>query len=166
MKKIISSMFILIFGLCLVGCVDTPNGPGSEDPYPDGKYKLTVIDDFGFMIEPLETYYKEGQEVEVHLPFLSGPSVGIKINGEYIGESAETNHIDGHPVITFIMPNKDSILYTTMNGYILKDCGEGNHKWDDGREIESGNGGYVIKHVCKLCGKSNEQIITIIPPEE
>lgn len=32
MKKILVSVFLLIFSLCLVGCVDTPNGPGSEQP--------------------------------------------------------------------------------------------------------------------------------------
>ena len=32
MKKILVSLFLLIFSLCLVGCVDTPNGPGSEQP--------------------------------------------------------------------------------------------------------------------------------------
>ena len=32
MKKLLFSMFLLVFGLCLVGCVDTPNGPGSEQP--------------------------------------------------------------------------------------------------------------------------------------
>ena len=35
MKKILVSMFLLVFGLCLVGCVDTPNGPGSEQPLGD-----------------------------------------------------------------------------------------------------------------------------------
>ena len=33
MKKILVSVFLLVFVLCLVGCVDTPNGPGTEDPY-------------------------------------------------------------------------------------------------------------------------------------
>ena len=32
MKKILVSLFLLIFSLCLVGCVDTPNGPSSEQP--------------------------------------------------------------------------------------------------------------------------------------
>ena len=32
MKKILFSMFLLVFGSCLVGCVDTPNGPGSAQP--------------------------------------------------------------------------------------------------------------------------------------
>ena len=32
MKKILVSLFLLILSLCLVGCVDTPNGPGSEQP--------------------------------------------------------------------------------------------------------------------------------------
>ena len=157
MKKILVSMFLLVFGLCLVGCESTLRG---ED-----KYKLTVIDDFGYLVKPLDKYYKSGEDVEVHLAFLSGPSVGININGEYIGESADTKHVDGHPVITFIMPDKDSILYTTCNGYILKDCGEDNHQWDGGREIEGGIGGYVIKYFCELCGKPKEEIITIIPPQ-
>ena len=158
MKKILVSMFLLVFGLYLVGCESTLRG---ED-----EYKLTVIDDFGYLVKPLDKYYKAGEEVEVHLAFLSGPSVGININGEYIGENAETKHVDGHPVITFIMPDKDSILYTTMNGLILKDCGEDNHQWDEGREIAGGNGGYVMKYFCELCGKFKEETITIIPPQE
>lgn len=165
MKKILVSMFLLVFGLCLAGCVDTPNGPGTQDPFLNDAHKLTVIDDFGYLVKPLDKYYKAGEEVEVHLAFLSGPSVGININGEYIGENAETKHVDGHPVITFIMPDKDSILYTTMNGYILKDCGEDNHQWDEGREIAGGNGGYVMKYFCELCGKFKEETITIIPSE-
>ena len=158
MKKILVSMFLLVFGLCLVGCESTLRGKG--------EYKLTVIDDFGYLVAPLDDYYKVGEEVEVHLAFLSGPRVGVNINGEYIGENAETKHVDGHPVITFIMPDKDSILYTTCNGLILRDCGEDNHQWDEGREIEAGNGGYVMKYICELCGKTKEEIITtIIMPE-
>ena len=158
MKKILVSMYLLVFGLCLVGCESTLRGKG--------EYKLTVIDDFGYLVAPLDDYYKVGEEVEVHLAFLSGPRVGVNINGEYIGENAETKHVDGHPVITFIMPDKDSILYTTGNGYILKDCGEDNHQWDEGREIEAGNGGYVMKYICELCGKFKEETITIIPPQD
>ena len=158
MKKILVSICLLVFGLCLVGCESTLRG--------EGEYKLTVIDDFGYLVAPLDDYYKAGEEIEVHLAFLSGPRVGININGEYIGENAETKHVDGHPVITFIMPDKDSILYTTMNGLSLKDCGEDNHQWDEGREIAGGNGGYVMKYFCELCGKFKEETITIIPPQE
>ena len=94
MKKILVCMFLLVLCLCLVGCETTLRG--------NGEYKLTVIDDFGYLVKPLDKYYKAGEEVEVHLAFLSGPSVGININGEYIGESADTKHVDGYPVITFI----------------------------------------------------------------
>lgn len=41
MKKILVSLFLLVLGLCLVGCVDTPNGPGTQDPY--GKYDSTRL---------------------------------------------------------------------------------------------------------------------------
>ncbi len=33
MKKIFVSVFLLVFGLCFVGCVDTPNGPHTTVPY-------------------------------------------------------------------------------------------------------------------------------------
>lgn len=156
MKKILVRIFLLVVALCLLGCESTSRG----------EYKLTVIDDFGYLIEPLENYYKAGEKVEAHLALLSGPMVGININGEYIAENVETEIIDGHPVITFIMPDKDSVLYTTCNGRILKNCGDNNHKWNEGREIEDGNGGYVMKYCCELCGKTKEEIITIIPPQE
>ena len=41
MKKILVSMFLLVFALCMVGCVDTPNGPGTQDPY--GEYDSTRL---------------------------------------------------------------------------------------------------------------------------
>ena len=41
MKKILVSIFLLVFGLCLTGCVDNPNGPGTQDPY--GEYDSTRL---------------------------------------------------------------------------------------------------------------------------
>ena len=43
-----------------------------------------------------------------------------------------------------------------------EDC---NHQWDDGVEIEGGNGGYVMEYTCMLCGDKKREHITIIPPE-
>ena len=39
-------------------------------------------------------------------------------------------------------------------------CG---HIWDDGIEVEGGNGGYVMEYTCTICGEKDQQIITIIP---
>ncbi len=96
---------------------DSQQVPSNENP-DKSEYKLTVFDYWGYLVQPLYEYYKAGEKVEVHLAFLSGPSVGIDLNGEYIGEMPGTKHVDGHPVITFIMPDKDSVLYTTQNGNI------------------------------------------------
>ena len=93
---------------------DNPQTPNDDDP-SDTKYKLTVIDYWGYLVKPLDEYYKAGEKVEVTLAFLSGPAVGIALNGEYIGENSVTEYDGVYPIITFTMPAKDSVLYTTQN---------------------------------------------------
>lgn len=39
------------------------------------------------------------------------------------------------------------------------------HQWDEGIEIASGTGAYMMEYTCKLCNEKYEDIITIIPPE-
>ena len=41
-----------------------------------------------------------------------------------------------------------------------KDC---QHIWDDGIEIEGGNGGYLMEYTCTVCGEKSQQQITVIP---
>ena len=132
MKKIFALFLvsILIFSLCACDNSQLPNNDNQQiqgtdnqqqqnnDVPSNAKYKLTVIDYWGYLRKPLDEYYEAGEEVEVTLAFLSGPSVGIELNGEYIGENADTKHDGVYPIITFTMPAKDSILYTTMNGNI------------------------------------------------
>lgn len=38
------------------------------------------------------------------------------------------------------------------------------HIWDSGTEVEGGNGAYLMEYTCTVCGKKDQQIITIIPP--
>ena len=139
MKKILS---ILLLGalllLCFSGCATPtdpqggtetdpestpvtdetdPEDPNEDDP-SDTAYKLTVCDYWGYLVNSLDEYYEAGEEVEVTLEFLSGPSVGIELNGEYIGTNADTQYNGVYPIITFTMPAKDSVLYTTQNGDI------------------------------------------------
>ena len=125
-------VLILIFSLCACDNFLLPNNdnqqthgtdnqqPQNSDTPSNTKYKLTVIDNWGYLIKPLDEYYEAGEEVEVTLAFLSGPAVGIELNGEYIGENPYTIRDGVYPVITFTMPAKDSILYTTQNGHISK----------------------------------------------
>ena len=115
MKKLFAliMMLILIFSMCACNNTHLPD----DDP-TDTKYKLTVIDYWGYLVKPLDEYYKAGEKVEVTLAFLSGPSVGIELNGEYISESTNTKYDGVNPIITFTMPAKDSVLYTTQNGNI------------------------------------------------
>ncbi len=132
MKKVLAivMVMILIVTMCACNNAQLPNDdnkqsqneddqytPNDDDP-ADAKYKLTVIDYWGYLRKPLDEYYEAGEEVEVTLAFLSGPSVGIELNGEYIGENADTMRDGVYPIITFTMPAKDSVLYTTQNGNI------------------------------------------------
>ena len=146
MKKLLFSLLLFVIVLFFVGCEPISRG---ED-----EYKLTVIDDFGYLVKPLKNYYKAGEEVEVKLVFTSGPSVGININGEYIGQDSAIKHDGANPIISFIMPNKDSILYTTMNGLILRDCGKEKHTWSE--ELYNNTDTFESYYRCISCGKRNE----------
>ena len=131
MKKLVAFIMVLmiIFSMCACNNTQLPDDDNKQSPSEndqqtpnddpaDTKYKLTVIDYWGYLVKPLDEYYKEGETVEVTLKFLSGPSVGIELNGEYIGENADTKYDGACPIITFTMPAKDSVLYTTQNGNI------------------------------------------------
>ena len=132
MKKLVAfiMVLILIFSMCACNNTQLPDDDNKKSPSEnnqqtpnddnpaDTKYKLTVIDYWGYLVKPLDEYYKAGAEVEVTLAFLSGPSVGIELNGEYMGQNADTKYDGVYPIITFTMPAKDSVLYTTQNGNI------------------------------------------------
>lgn len=67
MKKILVSMFLLVFGLCLVGCVDTPNGPGSEQPL--GEYDNNKL----YSMYPLFVSQNQyGSKFEINHTFKTG----------------------------------------------------------------------------------------------
>ena len=38
------------------------------------------------------------------------------------------------------------------------------HVWNEGVEVEGGNGAYVMEYTCTVCGKKYQETITIIPP--
>ena len=42
--------------------------------------------------------------------------------------------------------------------------GYGEHTWNEGVEVESGTGGYIMEYTCTICGKKHQEITTIIPP--
>ncbi len=123
-------------------------------------YKLTVIDDYNMLAEPLNSYYEAGSKVEVHLQMLSGCYNGIYMNGKHITEGNNPARIceKGHELHTFIMPEEDSVLYIAWNGLICKpeNCPE--HKFDEGRVSQVPGGGEELHYTCIKCGfiKSTE----------
>ena len=56
-----------------------------------------------------------------------------------------------------------AIMCVTLLASCEKEC---THQWDDGVEVEGGNGGYVMEYTCLKCGEKHSETITIIPPTD
>ena len=95
MKKILVSMFLLVFGLCLVGCENTGN---SET------YKLTIQNQTEYELIGIKNEYKADEEVEVKMIYEDDVCTFAFLDGELLGE------LTGIDSIKFNMPAKDSVL--------------------------------------------------------
>ncbi len=161
MKKIFAWVLVIISVLCLFGCDEQNN---NEQNNKDNKYKLTVVDNFNYLTESLEEYYEAGEEVEVCLKYLSElTKVGFILNDRLIKNGGETtSDKNGNKIITFTfnMPNKDSTLYTTRNGYVQDDCGEAHHTWNEGQILDVPGGGKDKVYTCTLCGKTKSERVS------
>ena len=114
--------------------------------------KLTVVDNFNLLRKPLNSYYIPGEEVEVILQFLSGPRVGIVLNGNKIETTGELVEGLGE-LFTFTMPNTDSVIYITYNDIICNPDNDEHHKWDEGKHQEVPGGGHdELVYTCEYCG--------------
>ena len=95
MKKILVSMFLLVFGLCLVGCENIGN---SET------YELTIQNQTEYELIGIKNEYKAGEEVEVKMIYEDDVCTFAFLDGELLGELTGINSIK------FNMPAKDSVL--------------------------------------------------------
>ncbi|MBR2380960.1 MAG: hypothetical protein IKA84_00500 [Clostridia bacterium] len=69
-------------------------------------------------------------------------------------------------IVTYEHIDEDNDLFCDVCGYEMSINTEAcNHQWDDGVEVESEVGGYVMEYTCSLCGSKRRETITI-PPEE
>ena len=122
--------------------------------------KLTVVDNFNLLRKPLEYYYLPGEEVEVILPFLSGPRVGVVLNGNKIETTGEL--IEGlGELFKFKMPNIDSVIYITYNDIICNRDNDEHHKWDEGKHQQVPGGGHdELVYTCEYCGYHKYVVFT------
>ena len=151
MKRIAFIVLMLSLALLLTGCFGNTQSP---------KYKLTLIDNFGLHNGTLEEYYEAGEEVRVYVKFLSGPLVGINLNGVESGfKDMQFDKENGSDFYTFIMPSQDSVLYITRNGekeHKNVDCENGKHGWKMGKLSEDGT---QLIYECAICGKTEAKDI-------
>ena len=108
---------------------------------PFSEFEFTELTDDIYLGYELPTHYFEIHGERVYF-----------IKGEYfyIG--------DNRNVYYQLIGNLDDLIAK----YSTEKC---NHEWDDGVEVEGGNGGYVMEYTCTLCGDKKRETITIIPPE-
>ena len=131
--------------------------------YSEDIYKVNVIDNFELLIIPLKQYYASGETVQVITKFLSGPRIDVQVDGQFL-EIKELEAF-GYYGYEFIMPEKDVEIVILYNGLMNKPCENAEHQWDEGVEIDTGTGAYVMEYTCQLCGNKKRENITLIPSE-
>lgn len=105
MKKILVCLFLLVFGLCLVGCENIGN---SET------YELTIQNQTEYELIGIKNEYKADEEVEVKMIYEDDVCTFAFLDGELLGELAGINSIK------FNMPAKDSVLTISYSEEIYK----------------------------------------------
>lgn len=141
-------MTVLVIALSIV--VINMNGKNEMNQ----KYNLEVIDNFNYIIDPLQETYVAGEEVTVTLKTTLPEINGIRLNN--VDYYSEYDNSKNQSVVKFNMPNKDSKLYTISNEYIDKACNNENHEWieeDELYEIKS----LSITEKCFICSKCGEK---------
>ena len=141
-------MTVLVIALSIV--VINMNGKNEMNQ----KYNLEVIDNFNYIIDPLQETYVAGEEVTVTLKTTFPEISGIRLNN--VDYYSEYDNSKNQNIVKFNMPNKDSKLYTISNEYIDKACNNENHEWieeDELYEIKS----LSITEKCFICSKCGEK---------
>ena len=105
MKKILVSLFLLVFGLCLVGCENIGN---SET------YELTIQNQTEYELIGIKNEYKADEEVEIKMIYEDDVCTFAFLDGELLGELTGINSIK------FNMPAKDSVLTISYSEEIYK----------------------------------------------
>ena len=119
--------------------------------YSEEIYRVNVIDNFGLLIIPLKQYYAPSETVQVITKFLSGPSIDVKVDGQFL-EVKEAAAF-GYYGYEFIMPEKDVEIAILYNGFINLPCEENAHKWDEGKHQQVPGGGHdELIYTCEYCG--------------
>ncbi|MBE6673787.1 MAG: hypothetical protein E7596_01625 [Ruminococcaceae bacterium] len=116
MKKLISLTILLLSLFLMASCQNESIscGPGEND----GKYKLTVEDEYHMLIEELSCYYDEGDTVIVKTGLVMDANVVVELNGarsqnHFIAKDENGRY--SHTEWEFVMPAKDSILEITIS---------------------------------------------------
>lgn len=139
-NKKIKLIFALLPTLGLLSC--------GED-ISKKEYKLDIYDYFEQVVEmPEKEYYKANEVVEITLKKHKDARCGGIVNNEIDLELFDSNELGN--IYTFKMPNKDSILKVTYDGYFYDPCKIGEHQFDDGRKFSEYSN--MLVYTCQVCG--------------
>ena len=134
MKKILVSMFLLVFGLCLTGCeffcndhIDENNdyycdkcaeGLGKSPVIKDKYFKVEVTGSTDSLMEQIPTLIKAGSKFEIKAHPVTDITLHVFINGEEVAMSHFDSDYWGYE---FIMPEENIKIYLTYDQFYGKD---------------------------------------------
>ena len=134
MKKVLVSMFLLVFGLCLTGCeffcndhIDENNdyicdkcggGLGKTPVIKDKYFKVEVTGSTDSLMEQIPTLIKAGSKFEIKAHPVTDITLHVFINGEEVKMSHFDSDYWGYE---FIMPEENITIHLTYDQFYGKD---------------------------------------------
>ena len=166
MKKILVSMFLLVFGLCLVGCVhstygyqfhfyvDGGNGTIKIDTSSSFNPDVKLCKNVEYMctldcVE--ESYFIElngGEKGSREITFIATPNTGYQVK-EWLfnGEIVEGNKTNSYTAIVTSEEDYVGVIAVRFEEIICV------HKWDEGKHQQVSGGGHdELVYTCEYCG--------------
>ncbi len=116
MKKILTFTILLLSLFLMVSCRNEEINCGLGEN--DGKYKLTVVDEYDMFIGELSSYYAAGDTVVVKTGLVMDANVVVELNGAKPQKHFTAKDENGrysHTEWEFVMPAKDSVLEISIS---------------------------------------------------
>ena len=172
MKKLLFLLLTLTIVLCLASCDSLMHKHVNGDWEMDETHHWQKVNCSWNICKSYATSYGEHCDNDGDYACDECGYLKVSLNIEIEWQYSETHHWwgpKGEPAFGIVYSygehyNNDADLFCDVCGYDMSGIVGCAHQWDDGVEVESGTGGYVMEYTCLLCGSIRRETI-LIPPE-